>query len=62
LVAPLVVHGAELGEGGVPPAGVVEALDEVEDGHASLDVGAELVAVQQFAFRVAKKLLAMALS
>src|SRR5918992_1506662 len=57
LVAPFVVGGAELAEGGVPPARVVEALDEVEDGHAGLGMGAELLAVEQLALQGGKETL-----
>ena len=50
-MAPFVVGGAELAEGGVPAVGVVEAFQVVEDGYPGFGPGAEAVAVQQLAFQ-----------
>jgi len=61
-VAPFVVGRAELAQGRVAPAWVVEAFEVVEDGHPRLGPGAEAVAVESSHSRVAKKLSAMALS
>src|SRR5215203_3730793 len=50
-VPPLVVGGAEVAQGGVPPAGVVEALQVIEDRRAGLGAGGEPGPVQQLAFQ-----------
>jgi hypothetical protein len=41
----------------VPTAQIVEALDELEDCHFSLDVGLEVTALQQFALEGRKETL-----
>ena len=51
-----------IGERGVATMGIVPTLDELEDCHPRLDLGLEPAAVEQLAFRVAKKLSAIALS
>src|SRR5258708_28580544 len=42
----------------MPPVRVVPAFDEVEDGHAGLDLGREATAVQQLALEGRKEALA----
>ena len=49
MVPAFVLRGAEVAEPGVPSAGVVERLDEVEDGHAGLGVGPPAGAIDQLA-------------
>ncbi len=44
------------------PAGIVPALDELEDGHACCGLGLELPPVEQLAFEGGKEALAIALS
>ena len=47
--APFVVDGGHIAERGVTAPGWYRALDELEDGHAGLGLGAELAPVEQFA-------------
>lgn len=47
----LVSGGAEVSQGGVPPAAVVEALDEAEDGVGELLVSAPRVQVEQLSLQ-----------
>src|SRR5207253_5699958 len=48
---PLEVVGAEVAQGGVAAARVVEALDVIEDGHPRLRVGAPAGPVDQLALQ-----------
>jgi hypothetical protein len=49
-------------DGGVPATGIVPCLDELEDGHARLGVGAEASPIEQLAFEGREKLSQSALS
>jgi hypothetical protein len=49
VVPPFVAHGGMVAEGGVAAAGVVEALDGLEDSVPCLGVGADAVAVDELA-------------
>jgi hypothetical protein len=46
---PFEVDGREVAEGGVPPAWIVEAIDEAEHGHASLRLGGEAPPLKKLA-------------
>jgi len=54
----LEVDRRDLAEGRVAPARVVEALDEVEDGHPGLGLGAEALTVEQLALERGEEALA----
>src|SRR5258707_12039946 len=45
-------------QAGMPPVRVVPAFDEVEDGHAGLDLGREATTIQQLALEGRKEALA----
>ena len=62
LVAALVVDRREIAEGGVTSPRIVEALDELEHGHARFGLGLEAAPIEKLALSVAKKLSAIALS
>src|SRR5918998_934312 len=49
MVPPFVLRRAEVAEPGVPSAGVIEGLDEVEDGHPRLLAGPPTRAGDQLA-------------
>jgi len=49
--APFEVDGRTIAEGGVPPPGIVPALEELKDGHAGLRLVLELALLEQFAFQ-----------
>ena len=49
------VPGREIAERGVAARGIVEAFDEVEDGHAGLGVGLEAMPVEKLAFERRKE-------
>ena len=48
--APFEVDGGFVAEGGMAPAGIVPALDELKDGDAGLRLGLELSPVEQLTF------------
>ena len=55
---PFILHGREVAEGGMPAARVIPALDEAEDGHPGLGLGAEAAAVEQLALERGEEALA----
>ena len=59
---PFVFDGRKIAQGRMATGRVVEAFDELKDGHPRLAVRSETVPIDQLTSRVAKKLSHIALS
>ena len=55
---PFVFDGREIAQGRVAARWIVEAFDELKDGHARLGVGSEAMSVDQLAFEGGEETLA----